>query len=194
MGLFGAILSFIFILFIQLCIYGSTTFDKDFDKATNKFDISDQITFQEFQSPAKEANLWNIVKSISCSLVAFSFANNLFPIFSSLKVKTNENMKTTTSYGIALTFVIYTFLSVVCVFMFGSGVKGSTNIMDCVNKEYAIDHGRWESFVLQFLFMIVLACHIPFIFFSGKESLCIIIDEIDRRSISKTLDERIEFL
>jgi hypothetical protein len=111
-----------------------------------------------------------------------------------MKEKTNENMKVTITYGIGLTFFIYTFLSVVCVFMFGGGVRVSTNIMDCVNKEYAIDDGRWESFVLQFLFMIVLACHIPFIFFSGKESLCIIIDEIDRRSISTTLDERIEFL
>ena len=108
-----------------------------------------------------------------------------------MKVKTMSNMKKTISYGIGLTFSIYTFLSVVCVFMFGTGVKISTNIMDCVNKEYAIDPNRWESFVLQFLFMVVLACHIPFVFFSGKESLCIIIDELDRKSVSKTLDERI---
>tara|TARA_B110000285_G_C15094322_1_gene600992 strand:- start:999 stop:1442 length:444 start_codon:yes stop_codon:yes gene_type:complete len=144
--------------------------------------------------PGADADLWTIVKSVSCSLVAYSFANNLFPIYSSMKEKTNENMKVTITYGIGLTFFIYTFLSVVCVLLFGGGVRLSTNIMDCVNKEYAIDPNRWESFVLQFLFMIVLACHIPFIFFSGKESLCIIIDEIDRRSISTTLDERIEFL
>jgi len=193
MGLFGAILSFIFILFMQLMIFHTDTFDWG-ENSAGKYDIDQHITFQDFQTPATEASLWNVVKSVSCSLVAFSFANNLFPIYSSMKLKTNENMKTTITCGIGLTFFIYTFLSVVCVFMFGSGVVVSTNIMDCVNKEYAIDHGRWESFVLQFLFMIVLACHIPFIFFSGKESLCIIIDEIDRRSISTTLDERIEHL
>lgn len=45
----------------------------------------------------------------------------------------------------------------------------------------------WESFVMQFLILIILACHIPYLFFSGKEAMLITVDEIMRRSISMVL-------
>ena len=127
-------------------------------------------------------------------LVAFSFTINLFPIFSALKIKTNENMGKSVVVSIALVSFLYTFLAITCMFLFGGqliSIKGG-NIMSNVNNEYVLDSSHWEAFVLRGLFMIVLACHIPFIFFSGKEALIIMIDETKSRKISKALDQRLK--
>jgi hypothetical protein len=43
---------------------------------------------------------------------------------------------------------------------------------------------------MEFLFLIILACHIPYLFFSGKEALLIMIDEVMRRSISLVLSKK----
>lgn len=49
-----------------------------------------------------------------------------------------------------------------------------------------------SSYVVRFTFIVVLMCHIPYIFLFGKESLLIFIDEIRRRSMSEALDLTIQ--
>ena len=50
------------------------------------------------------------------------------------------------------------------------------------------DSGLIEAFIMRLLFVIVLIAHIPFVFFSGKEALLIMVDEIDRKTISNSLN------
>ena len=46
----------------------------------------------------------------------------------------------------------------------------------------------WETYLLRSFFVIVVVCHIPFIFFVGKECFLTILDEFMRKSISKSLN------
>ena len=50
--------------------------------------------------------------------------------------------------GIGLTWAIYVFLAIVCLFLFGKAVRSGTNIMDNVNSELTINPDRWEAYAL----------------------------------------------
>ena len=172
--LFLALLTFIIIVFLQLMIFGP-----------NEFSEGLPISFSEFQTIAPNATLFTFMKSFCCFIVAYGFSQNLFPVYSGLRVKTNENCQHVVNLSVTTSFFIYTLLSISGVFLFGHQIENSNaNILNNINDEYAIGllkgHSHWEAYVLRVLFLVVLACHIPFIFFSGKEALLIIIDETDR--------------
>ena len=112
-------------------------------------------------------------------VTAYTFVQNLFPIFSNLKVKTNKNCQKSVDISIGFSALTYTFLSICSVFLFGEQItEVKANLLLNVNREYKIDSTHWESFLLRFLFLIVLAASVPFIFSTGKDGVLIIINEI----------------
>ena len=85
---------------------------------------------------------------------------------------------------------IYLLVSVSTIFMYGSNIQD--NVLQNIGKSYpAVANVFWESFVMEILFLTILGCHIPYIYFSGKEALLIVVDEIMRRSISLVLTKKL---
>jgi hypothetical protein len=52
------------------------------------------------------------------------------------------------------------------------------------------NEGTVLSYFLEVSFMILLACHIPYVFFLGKEGACVVVDEVMTGSMSKSLEAR----
>ena len=86
-------------------------------------------------------------------------------------------------FALVMAMMVYIALSILSIFTFGSHLK--PDVISNVGEE--VDH-KWESITLRIAFAIVIVCHIPYVFFGGKESFLILIDEWDRRSISRSLD------
>lgn len=133
---------------------------------------------------------FSTLSSIGVTLLAYSYQQNVFPIYTELKVKTNEEYDKTNLLGLLLTATIYISVSLICLFMFGSDLESS--VLLNIGAPPVGGGVFWEAIVCQVAFMIVLVCHIPFIFFSGKEALCIMIDEIQRKSISNALWHKLQ--
>jgi len=75
--------------------------------------------------------------------------------------------------------------------MFGPTLESSV-LLNIGYLEKPDGAAYWEAYIIQIAFMCVLMCHIPFIFFSGKEAILIVIDEIRRKSISSALWHKLQ--
>ena len=93
--------------------------------------------------------------------------------------------------GLFTTMFIHIAIGTICVFMFGGETKPS--VLLNIGKEFETQgHHFWEAYVTQVSFAVLLICHIPFIFYSGKEGLLIIVDELNRKSISNALWHKLQ--
>ena len=89
----------------------------------------------------------------------------------------------------AIVGTLYALVSIIALYMFGDEkCENISTILHMIESQEKPDGtAPWESLTLRIIFVVVLFCHIPFIFFSGKEAELIAIDELDRKSISKAL-------
>jgi len=182
--LFTALFSFIILIVAQLANNG-WEYNQEY---INNNSTAPYFFDSEYYMPKKDIN---IVSSISVILVGFGCQSNLFPIYQELKLQTNMECTKSFGYGILMVSFIYIVLSIISVYMFGSGTGSDQTILASLSTQ-CNPWCPWQSYVLRFMFLVVLACHIPFIFFFGKEGLLIIVDELDRKTISQAMQLKIE--
>jgi len=186
--LFMAIMSFFGVLFVQFVVFGRSEFSR-----------GEPLTIGNIWTPKTSDNVFlDMVPPLTLMIFCFAFTSNLFPIYSALRDKTNENgLKV---FGIATCLAIFTFsgVSMLGIMIFGKNVTlNAGNLISNINEEVRHNEsgkGHWEAFLLRALYFVIIVTHVPPIFFPGKEAVLIMIDEIDRRSISNTLEERIKQL
>ena len=133
---------------------------------------------------------WETISAMSVTMLAYSYQQNVFPIFSELRNKTNSEYQAVSKRGLPLTATIYFLVGIICTLMFGEGLESS--VLLNVGELRHDGKAYWEAYISQVSFMLALSCHIPFIFYSGKEAMLIVIDEIQRKSISNALWHKLQ--
>lgn len=149
------------------------------------------MTFVQQLTPTTGLTFFQVITSINTVNFSLSITSNVFPTYASLRNKTTANMNKSLVLGLLMTVGVYTIYSITCIMLFGETLELTEgNSLDNIGIN---EEGDWQGIVLQVFFFIVLGAHIPFMFFVGKESILILLDELDRKSISLTLQKRMDY-
>lgn len=77
---------------------------------------------------------------------------------------------------------IYSTLSVLSMLTFRSALRPD------VMQNVSMMSSPVASWILRIAFAVVIVCHVPYAFFSCKDAFLAIIDEVDRRSVSRMMN------
>jgi amino acid permease len=69
-----------------------------------------------------------VVSALSTIIVSYSYQQNTFPIYESLKVQTIESYNASAIIGLLFSFAIYILVSLVSIGLFGNTIKTSVLI------------------------------------------------------------------
>ena len=145
--------------------------------------------------PDKNATFLVYFRAINLILFCYSFSNSTFPIFTGLKNKTNNNMISIAAMTSTIATIIYIFVSCFAITLFGRDVTLDSNLsLNIINESNVLFENSPDQISLRVLYLLMQICYFPNGFFTGKEALLIIIDELHRKSVSRCLNERIKAL
>jgi len=85
--------------------------------------------------------------------------------------------------------MIYLSISLLGLYLFGDNVQSSVLLNFGLPAYYSPITGQpyWQATVIQLSFLIMLLCNNPYTFYAGKESICCLVEEVQRNSISSVL-------
>jgi len=143
----------------------------------------------------------DLFTGINIILVGFASMQILFPVFAELKIKLTDECVNSFKLATRLTGTFYLLVALLGIYMFGTSVhdveskESIESILDNIASECQKPNSWcWLSILIRILFLVIFIIHMPFVFYTGKEALLIIVDEFDRKTYSDGLEEKLRWI
>ena len=141
---------------------------------TDRVKVSETINYDDLTRPKGDLHL---LTAFFIILFGFSIQFMVFPTYVELEKRTTERF--------SWSMIIY---SCICTFAYiAVGTFGTLMFGDDLKSDFLINMAKRDGAVSIFIrvsYIIILNVHIPYFFFTVKEYILVLIDEINNRSLS----------
>ena len=125
-----------------------------------------------------------IISSISILALSFYYQTGVFPAYSSMENKSTHNFMMSGASANLICALVYITLGVLCLAMFGSELQSDVLLNMATRPGIS-------SIILRLVFAFLLMMHIPYVFFTTKDASLVLIDELQRSTISEHLKAKL---